>query len=338
MIRRREQSNSSLAFIDVMACGLGAVLLLFVLLDFEEVLITSEPQLIDITDNTQFDLMVSENSRIQNEISNIERQIDLEKANIAATIIETIETRSQVPSQIKAPAPIVETKSMRNTNNQGDLVGLKVEGSRILILLDSSASMSQERLIDVLVGVADPTGSLLSNGKKWAQAKRIVDWLIDAGPAQSQYQLLAFGDEAKQLTNRWMSSTDLKSQLPLYFQELQPNGATNLEFALEKVSRDIGNFSSLYLITDGLPTKASAKTRLLNVPSCGVNVRRKQANVSGICREALFNDSIKALRITGRPINVVLLPFEGDPMAAPMYWTWAAANQGRLFTPDQYWP
>ena len=75
MIRRREQSNSSLAFIDVMACGLGAVLLLFVLLDFEEVLITSEPQLVDVTDNTQFDLMVSENSRIQNEISNFDNSL-----------------------------------------------------------------------------------------------------------------------------------------------------------------------------------------------------------------------------------------------------------------------
>ena len=36
MRRTRETSLSTLAFIDVMACGLGAVILLFFILDFEE--------------------------------------------------------------------------------------------------------------------------------------------------------------------------------------------------------------------------------------------------------------------------------------------------------------
>ena len=178
--------------------------------------------------------------------------------------------------------------------------------------------MSDERLIEVLVGVADPTGSLLSNGKKWAQAKRIVSWLIEAAPSESRYQLIAFGDEVNQLTNRWLSSIDIKSKIPSYFQSLHPDGSTNLELALEKITNDISDYSSIYLITDGLPTKAKTKTRLLNVRSCGVNTRVRPANISGTCREALFEDSIKALKTSGKPIDVILLPFEGDPMAAPL--------------------
>jgi hypothetical protein len=338
MIRRREQSGSALAFIDVMACGLGAVLLLFVLLDFEQAQEVIPTVVVDLTDNTEYDKLTSDNLQLRAQLESIQLEISSETENIAAAIVATIETEARTTVEVVTQEIQREVPAIRNATSTGDLVGLQIKGSRILIMLDSSASMAEEELIDVLIGVADKTGRKLKNGIKWAQARSIVEWIAESGPQQSRYQLITYSDKPTLHTQGWVSAEEMLTEIINAWNGVAPTGATNLELALDMASKQTSDLNSIYIITDGLPTQASTSTRLRNVRSCGISVGRGIQNVSGECREALFEDSIKALNIPAAVVNVVLLPFEGDPMAAPHYWQWAVSSRGRIFSPDQNWP
>tara|TARA_B110000977_G_scaffold192259_1_gene265498 strand:+ start:1890 stop:2906 length:1017 start_codon:yes stop_codon:yes gene_type:complete len=338
MIRRRERSGSALAFIDVMACGLGAVLLLFVLLDFEQAQEVIPTVVVDLTDNTEYDKLTSDNQQLRAQLESIQLEISSETENIAAAIVAAIETEARTTVEVVTQEIQREVPAIRNATSTGDLVGLQIKGSRILIMLDSSASMAEEELIDVLIGVADKTGRKLKNGIKWAQAMSIVEWIAESGPQQSRYQLITYSDKPTLHTQGWVSAEEMLTEIINAWNGLAPTGATNLELALDMASKRTSDLNSIYIITDGLPTQASTSTRLRNVRSCGISVGRGIQNVSGECREALFEDSIKALNIPAAVVNVVLLPFEGDPMAAPHYWQWAVSSRGRIFSPDQNWP
>ena len=38
------------------------------------------------------------------------------------------------------------------------------------------------------------------------------------------------------------------------------------------------------------------------------------------------------------PVNVILFPMEGDPMASPAFWKLAMASRGSFMTPSSAWP
>jgi hypothetical protein len=38
------------------------------------------------------------------------------------------------------------------------------------------------------------------------------------------------------------------------------------------------------------------------------------------------------------PVNVILLPMEGDPMAPAAYWTLARRTRGSFLSPAKDWP
>ena len=88
--------------------------------------------------------------------------------------------------------------------------------------------------------------------------------------------------------------------------------------------RGVTPIDNVFLITDGLPTLG------LRAPS-----GRK---VSGERRNELFSEAIRQLPQPAPPINVVLLPMEGDPMAAWAYWSVAMYTRGSFLTPAYDWP
>ena len=54
-------------------------------------------------------------------------------------------------------------------------------------------------------------------------------------------------------------------------------------------------------------------------------------------RAKLFAQAIKSLP-RSIPINVVLFPMEGDPMAASAYWQLAMAHRGSFMSLSEDWP
>ena len=79
---------------------------------------------------------------------------------------------------------------------------------------------------------------------------------------------------------------------------------------------------NIYLITDGLPTQGSGAAG---------------AKASGRDRLKYFNQALNSLP-DGIPVNVILAPMEGDPMAASAFWQLAMATRRAFLAPASDWP
>ena len=339
-----------MAFLDVMACGLGAVILLFLIVrhhsetaadpvasaETETVAALREEAEILAEQIEEAERQARERQeqedRIDREdasaalLADIEREIKRAQARNAAlrTAVESIEP-AQASDVIEDP----------QGGEEDYLLGLKVEGPRIAILLDRSASMTDERLIDIIARKIRPDAEK-KKGPKWRRALRTVRWLLNRLPEGSEVVVIAFNGQAMALDGGgWADGRD-KTTLQGLFKALDglvPTGATNLEAGLRVLKKLSPGASDVYVVTDGLPTRSVSSPGLLS--GCG----GKKNKVSGACRKTLFYASLqKSAPPAGRKVHVILLPLEGDPEAAPVYWHWTSQAGGLLLTPAKGWP
>ena len=81
----------------------------------------------------------------------------------------------------------------------------------------------------------------------------------------------------------------------------------------------------MILVTDGLPTQGDKP------PLMRTLVTMEQ-------REDLMQEAVKALPPSPPPINIVLLPMEGDPSAPIYFWRLARVTGGGFLSPARDWP
>lgn len=245
----------------------------------------------------------------------------------------------QQPSAVDE-GPSIARKTITNLPATGQLIGLEVKGRRILILFDISASMAEEKLIDIITGLADASGARLTAGPKWAQARGVMSWMLENAPDESQVQVIAFSDVVTPITQAWVSPQIALSEYNAKVAGISPGGGTSLGKVLEHVQTQSLDATDIYLITDGLPTQAGDKLgNLGTLKNCFNLSTSKSAYIDGACREALFLSAVERFEKTSNArINIVLLPLEGDPKAAFYYWAWASTNNGVLFAPARGWP
>ena len=81
----------------------------------------------------------------------------------------------------------------------------------------------------------------------------------------------------------------------------------------------------MILITDGLPTQGDKPPLIRTL-------------VTAEQREDLMKDAVRSLPASTPPINVVLLPMEGDPSAPIFFWHLAKATGGGFLSPAKDWP
>jgi hypothetical protein len=112
-----------------------------------------------------------------------------------------------------------------------------------------------------------------------------------------------------------------------------PVNGTNLEKVFQAVAAMNPLPDNIYLITDGLPTLGSMDSGFFNRRDSDGN----QNTVSGREREAIFKTALGELP-AGNPVNVVLAPLEGDPMASSLYWKLAVSTGGSFLSPSRDWP
>ena len=80
---------------------------------------------------------------------------------------------------------------------------------------------------------------------------------------------------------------------------------------------------NIFLITDGLPTQGATAP--------GGNT------INGRERMRLFQRAMGQIP-SSIPVNVILAPMEGDPMAASEFWQLARASSGSFLSPSTDWP
>ena len=202
----------------------------------------------------------------------------------------------------KAPAG-TRVKSFRGRGNRKYISALQMKGKRILVLLDTSASMMDEDVVKVLKLRNQPEAARRA-ALKWRRSLDMVEWMTAQLPDNSQFQVYGFNTKAKtvlgeQRTDNGSTGNDPRAinNVLTAARAITPGDGTSLVNALLSVRTLTPQPDQIILITDGLPTQGS--------------VPPSRKFVNGRDREKLFDD---AMKVTDRklPIDVVLLPMKGD--------------------------
>lgn len=360
MAGKQRQPGTPMAFLDVMACGLGAVVLLFLIVkhNTEAVVagaadsVTAEVETLAAlrreADMLSAQIQAAEQRLREREASQgreaaaqAERvaeaaEASVELAKIRREIREVRTKNEALAAEIEALPPLQADDPVEDSRlgEEEYLLGLKVEGRRIAILVDRSASMTDEKLIDIIKRKIR-SDSEKQKGPKWQRTVRTLRWLIQRVPAASEFAVITFNDKAAPLDEKgWRKGRDQTAVADVFreIDRLVPAGATNLEAGLRELAKLVPAATDIYLVTDGLPTKSISSPRR---QGCS---RSASATVSGECRMALFRAARRNSLPAGRKTNVILLPLEGDPAAAGAYWEWTSRVGGLLLTPASNWP
>ena len=361
---RRPVNVFSLSFLDAMTCGFGAVILFFMIINasfgresgrmtadlrgevdrLEEEVLDGHVKLVELRNALreidQEAVLAAGLSRrlietltaVQQELASYENQTLAKREHVNA-LISDLQTLEAEVKRLSAKAPSTETPGDRVRSFVGDgdrqyLTGLKVGGRRILILVDASASMLDETIVNI-VRRRNQSDAVKRNSEKWRQAVATVDWITTQIPPDSRFQVYTFNTKAGSVVpgkyGAWLDGSD-REVLDEAVERLRgviPAGGTNLYQAFASIRSLSPAPDNLYLIVDGLPTQGRRPPR--------------RSTISGRERAKLFNEAVKELR-RAVPVNVILFPMEGDPMAASAYWKLALASGGAYIAPSRDWP
>lgn len=351
--RKRGFEQFSLSFLDCMSCGLGAVILLFMIINHStEVQATDKNRDVAAKVSTlEAEVLEKRQARKQlaaalEETAKKSRAAKAQAASLDKAVKDqpgekTSDSTEQRIASLQSDLKSLESEvnelkkqksdkgdATRSFAGQGDrqyLTGMKVGGNRILILVDASASMLGRTIVDIILRRNLSTATQL-RAAKWRRAVRTVDWVTTQVPASAKFQIYVFNTEPKAVLsgtdNSWLSGASKLNAAVSAMHKVVPAGGTSLVNAFNAASRLSPPPDSIYLLTDGLPTQG-AKTR--------------GGTVSGDQRLRLFNAAVKALP-RNIPVNVILFPMEGDPVAAGAFWQLALATNGSFLSPSDDWP
>ena len=342
--RNRFLNPFGLAFLDVMSCGLGAAVLLFLIIDH------NLTELAQASESGEGDLQLLEQSIQEQEelIAGHQRQVrqlrrelqSLAQQRVAAMTTQaelrarqpqasdTVRLEKELREQKQKLQEAKKSKQLRATEGEGQrqyVAGFRVEGRRILILLDRSASMQDERIASIIRNKFLPVKYQVES-YKWRWTRSIFEWVLAHLPKQAQYQVWGFNTAATPVLPKsgWLQAKDEQrmEEVIAAVQGWVPSGGTRLDTTLAKVARMKPRPDAVYLITDGLPTQGKSWF--------------KKNRVSPARRMEFFRAATKG--IAGPPFNIVLLPLEGDPAAAGAYWGFAMQTDGQFLAPAEDWP
>jgi len=362
---KRNTTSFNLAFLDIMFCGFGAVVLLVLIINSH---IMSDNKAINENLTAEVDRVVEKITEAKLYQKKIEDSLEEKKFEIKKLNDELIKVNSErfrlnnkkienekETQDLKEHINRLQTdiRSLDKTNNEkveqyklyrkqsgdkvrqyeGDgqrqyLTGLKLGGRRVLFLLDSSASMLDETIVNVIVK-RNLSNRAKRSTRKWQQAIKSIQWMVANLPKNSQFAIVSFNKSVQSLNNKqffhWVKVTDNLQANKIFenLQKLIPQNGTNLRKALSVIKEFPQRPDNIILITDGLPTQGKKKTN-----------KRK---VSAAERIRLFNKAIKTIP-RSIPVNTILLPMEGDPMAASLFWKLAIDTKGSFITPSRDWP
>ena len=362
MAKTRTLNVFSLSFLDVMSCGFGAVILIFIIVNhdtqrneatetkelmaenrlIEYLILEAERDLFVIIESqkeseTKLTSAVQQTQLIEESLkAQLTKLLKLEATSIASKsdnneLTSDIETRQDEIKRLEALKAANDGNQIRNVKGEGDrqyLTGMRVGGRNVVIVVDSSASMLDETIVNVLRRRNMPVEKQLQ-APKWQRAIRTVEWLAAQLPLDAEFQLITFGEATQTLvpngSNDWqpMSDGTLINAAVESLKQKIPTGGTNLEGVMLAIRELSPIPDNVYFITDGLPTRDNAEPR--------------NATVNGNKRLELFRAAAERLP-RQIPVNVILFPMEGDPMAGAAWWQLARVSGGAFISPSWDWP
>lgn len=362
---RRKTEVFSMSFLDCITCAFGSVVLVYVLIHakgglhniaqaqatsteesrLEDQVLSGYEQLsalrnsLQQTDQEQIRAeglaprVLSEIERTKLQLADSDKQTTARRAAIErleADLKSLDEGQRRLEGGTTSPgAPGTHLRGFEGEGNRHYLTGLKVGGERILLLVDVCASMLDETVVNVL-RMRNMSDARKRMSEKWRRTVSIVDWLSAHIPEASKFQIYAFNTHPwavlKNSDGKWLAGNDVKalngSLSALH--ELVPADGTSLENAFGAIATLSPAPDRIILITDGLPTQGQAPAG-------------PHKTIDGEGRMKLFVRAMQKYP-RGVPLNVILLPMEGDPQAASAFWVAARRSGGAFMMPAKDWP
>jgi len=362
--RRRSTEVFSLSFLDCICCGFGAVVLIYTIMAGqtgvrrvrdvdqlqaevnkleEEVLIGTRNLVLlrNTLEKTEADSAQAA-SRAQ-QLSDEVAALQMASINAGATSMAQREHINKLKSDLKqleegtrrlqggaagnAP-PGQQARGFRGTGNRTYLTGVSVKGKHILVLIDRSASMMHEEL-DAIIKLRNQPPPLRRAAPKWRRTLDIADWISTQFPPGSKFQMVGFNTQPRSLVEgtdgTWLDAGDPKllAQAIDTLRGLTPEDGTSLINAWSAIRGLIPRPDQVILVTDGLPTQGKDRPR------------RDYVDVAQ--RTRAFDEAKRDLPVNV-PVDVILLPMQGDLPAAHRFWTMARDSGGNFLVPGEDWP
>jgi len=203
MRKKRNFTTLNLSFLDIMSCGFGAVILIFLIIDhnsevhaeevnedlisevslLEEEILEGREHLV-VTRNTidDIDQQIVEADGLAEKIISEKQALEVKLSTLDKAALDEIERLNELKSEIQSLE--AETRRLKaqeleesGTNTRefigdGDrqyLTGLKLGGKRTLIALDNSASMLDRSIVNI-IRMRNMENSEKRKSEKWTQA------------------------------------------------------------------------------------------------------------------------------------------------------------------------
>jgi hypothetical protein len=362
---RRKTEIFSMSFLDCITCAFGSVVLVYTLINAQGGLrrTTESREMraeVDKMEEKVLEgyqrLVVLRNSMVQTDQEKVRTEglgtrvlseTERLKIQLADADKETLSRREAI-ERLKADLKSLDEGARRlegatkdasatgtrvrgfiGTGDRQYLTGLKVGGNHILLLVDASASMLDETVVNILrTRNMSDTRKLMST--KWRRTLTTIDWIVSQMPLDGQFQIYAFNTKTWALQpgtdGRWLKANDPNAMTEALsnLRKLVPKDGTSLENAFIAMNALTPRPDNVIMVTDGLPTQGPTAPLI-------------RKTIDGDSRYKLFERAF-AKYPREVPFNVILMPMEGDPLAPAAFWVASRNTGGSFIIPSKDWP
>ncbi len=352
--RRTAIQTFSLSFLDVICCGFGAVILLFVLTTGQRAAHLSDAaseyeaatravgDAVERATGRLGDLR-GEQEHLEAERAAATSRLRQRRSDLAALLeaLERVEnestaTAAQVSTLEEQVAELPEPEPepdppplpVPGTALRQYFTEFRLDGRHTAVLVEGSGGMIADTLAESMT-IAARSDAARRDGPKWRRAVAATRWIL-ANLSQPEYfQTFVFSTAAEPIApaehGGWARLGD-RSAVQAAADGIEawtPRGGANFEEAFTALARLDPLPDNIILIIDGLPTQGR------RAPP-GVEVDEPT-------RRQMLNDAVARLP-PNVPVNVILFPNDGDPNAALEWWRVAIRSNGSFICPAPDWP
>jgi len=353
-----------MSFLDVMSCGLGAVILFFMIIN-AQVKATTEAdnsELMSESNKLEYEVLEGrkhlvlakntieeledEKTRAEGQIAQIIALLEelraelskydkdtlakIERVEKLQSDIETLEKEVERLMALAAQKDAEGTK-VRQFKGVGDrqyLTGLRVGGDNVLILIDNSASMLDAKLVNIIRrrNMADRDKL---RAVKWRQAVASVDWLTTQLAPEAKFQIYMFNTEARPA---------IKGSDGVWLDVKDGNQIAEAIKTLRRAPPQNGtNMHAAFAVIKQLTPRPDNVILITDGLPTMREATTSRKTITGRDRFALHGQAVREIP-SGVPINTLLFPMEGDYDAAVAYWALAHSTNGSFISVSRDWP
>lgn len=349
--RRRTFQPFSVSFLDCICCGFGAVILLFVLTSGKKAEYRNN-QLSDVQIDVgkltkSIELEEEEIKKLREQLREKDRIVEELNRKAETLDDQVIEQQRELQLVLNDRSALEESLALllgeldelpkvedavpipiANPIKRQYLTDFKLDGERVMILVETSGGMLADNPDDAVQAIMD-TDEDKRNASKWKRAVRAVEWLVANLRPPTEYQIYLFSAESDPLiegtADRWfdLMNKERTAEVIESLNEVVPTGPANLERAFWTIRSMVEMPDNLIIVCDGLPTSSDT------LDPGGV--------VDQSMRISMFDAAVRQAPL-GIPMNIIMLPFSGDPAAPSLFWQLATNTRGSFICPSPSWP